>query len=169
MSVIPDKANASVDGLYRQHRSWLMGWLRRKLGGSDHAEDMAQDVFIRIIQGRKQVDVVQARAFLTTIARGMLIDHWRRAALEAAYRDYLASLPQVSEPGPEARIEVMQSLAVLDRMLAGLSPRAREAFMLSQIDGLTYPEIAVRLGVSVSSVQQYMVKAMSACYEVFHA
>jgi RNA polymerase sigma-70 factor (ECF subfamily) len=51
--------------------------------------------------------------------------------------------------------------------LDGLPPKARSAFLLSQLDGLTYPEIAQRLEVSLSSVQQYMVRAMTACYAAF--
>ncbi|MNO07383.1 putative RNA polymerase sigma factor FecI [compost metagenome] len=57
----------------------------------------------------------------------------------------------------------------LDRLLDGLPPKARAAFLLSQLDGLTYPEIAERLDVSLSLVQQHMVRAMSACYAAIHA
>lgn len=157
-----------MEGLYREHRGWLVSWLRRKLGCSHRAEDMTQDVFIRIIQGRKAVQAEQARAFLTTVARGLLIDYRRRAALEEAYLDYVAGLPEGSAPSPQDRLELVQALATLDRMLADLPPRARQAFLMSQVDGLTYPEIAAELGISISSVQQYMVRAMSACYEVLH-
>ena len=62
----------------------------------------------------------------------------------------------------------MQALMQLDRLLDSLPPKARSAFLLSQLDGLTYPEIAQRLGVSLSSVQQYMVRAMSACYAALY-
>ncbi|OZI49271.1 sigma-70 family RNA polymerase sigma factor [Bordetella genomosp. 5] len=157
-----------VEGLYREHRSWLAGWFRRRLGCRDRAEDFTQDVFVRVIQGSKAVRIEQARALLTTIARGLVIDHHRHAALEAAYLVYLESLPPAAAPSPQQRIELLQALAELDRMLDGLPPRAREAFLLSQVDGLSYAEIAARLGVSVSSVQQYMVRAMSACYAAFH-
>nr|WP_278251325.1 sigma-70 family RNA polymerase sigma factor [Bordetella holmesii] len=159
----------TVECLYREHRPWLMGWFRRKLGCAHHAEDMTQDVFTRILQGRKQVHAGQARAFLVTVARGLVIDHWRHRALESAYAEYLAGLPEAHAPSAEQRLEIMQALGTLDRMMDGLPERARQAFLLSQLDGLSYPEIAVRLGVSVSSVQQYMVKAMSACFDVFHA
>ncbi|MNI35733.1 putative RNA polymerase sigma factor FecI [compost metagenome] len=56
----------------------------------------------------------------------------------------------------------------LDHLLDGLPPKARAAFLMSQLDGLTYPDIAERLGVSLSSVQQYMVRAMTACYAAFY-
>ena len=80
-----DTAIAPVDGLYRDHRPWLFGWLRRKLGCEHRAEDLAQDVFVRVIQGRKAVRANEARALLTTIAKGLVVDHQRHAALEYAY------------------------------------------------------------------------------------
>lgn len=160
-----DAPATQVDGLYRDHRPWLFGWLRRKLGCAHRAEDLAQDVFVRVIQGRKTVRAGEARALLTTIAKGLVIDHQRHAALEHAY---LADLPEAHAPSPETQAEQMQALMQLDRLLDSLPPKARSAFLLSQLDGLTYPEIAQRLGVSLSSVQQYMVRAMSACYAALH-
>ena len=85
-----------------------------------------------------------------------------------AYLAYLAAIPEAYAPSPEEQAEQLQSLARLDRLLDGLPPKARSAFLLSQLDGLTYPEIAERLGVSLSSVQQYMLRAMSACYAAFY-
>ncbi|RBL81792.1 RNA polymerase subunit sigma [Streptomyces cavourensis] len=157
-----------VDGLYRDHRPWLFGWLRRKLGCAHRAEDLAQDVFVRVMQGRKSVRADDARALLTTIAKGLVVDHQRHAALENAYLAYLAGMPEAYAPSPETQAEQMQALMQLDRLLDSLPPKARSAFLLSQLDGLTYPEIAARLGVSLSSVQQYMVRAMSACYMAFY-
>lgn len=157
-----------VDGLYRDHRPWLFGWLRRKLGCAHRAEDLAQDVFVRVMQGRKSVRTEDARALLTTIAKGLVVDHQRHAALENAYLAYLAGMPEAYAPSPETQAEQMQALMQLDRLLDSLPPKARSAFLLSQLDGLTYPEIAARLGVSLSSVQQYMVRAMSACYMAFY-
>lgn len=51
-------------------------------------------------------------------------------------------------------------------MLAGLSPKARAAFIHSQIGGLTYVEIAGLLEVSVSRIHQYMVEGFKQCYQV---
>ena len=63
----------------------------------------------------------------------------------------------------------METLVAIDRLLDGLKPVVREAFLLSQLDGLTYPQIAERLGLSVSSIQQYMTQAFTHCYRVAYA
>jgi len=157
-------APVPVDVLYRDHQPWLFRWLRGRLGSPFRAEDLAQDVFVRVIAGRKQVHAAQARPFLRTIAQGLLLDHYRRASLEQAYLDYLAILPEPQAPSAEQRAAMVQQIAALDRMLAGLPGNVRRAFLLAQIDGLGYAEIALQLGVSVSSVQQYMTRALTACY-----
>lgn len=163
-SVAVAPAAAPIDELYRDHRPWLFRWLRGKLDNPFRAEDLTQDVFVRVIAGRKQVRAEQARPFLRTIAQGLLIDHYRRAGLEQAYLDYLAALPQPHQPSAETRAIVLQQIAMLDQMLVDLPDNVRQAFVMAQIDGLSYNEIAERLGVSLSSVQQYMTRALMACY-----
>ena len=157
-------ASVPVDELYRDHQPWLFRWLRGRLDNSFRAEDLTQDVFVRVIAGRKQVYAEQARPFLRTIAQGLLMDHYRRASLEQAYLDYLAALPEPHQPSVEVRAAILQQIAALDRMLTGLPDKVRRAFVMAQIDGLSYGEIAQRLGVSLSSVQQYMARALMACY-----
>lgn len=151
--------------LYSDHHGWLYGWLRRQLGCSFQAADIAQDAFVQVL-GRPAAlaQVREPRAYLTTIARRLVFDSWRRRDLEQAYLAELAALPEAFHPSPEERALVLETLLVIDRLLDGLSLRARRAFLLSQLDGLTYKEIAAELGVSASRVRQYMTQAMACCY-----
>ncbi|QSL93405.1 sigma-70 family RNA polymerase sigma factor [Ectopseudomonas toyotomiensis] len=159
----------SLATLYRGHHSWLLGWLRQRLACPQQAADLAQDTFVRLLLQREAQAPREPRAFLATVARGLLIDHYRRASLERAYLDALAQLPEPEVPSPESQALVMETLVAIDRLLDGLKPVVREAFLLSQLDGLTYPQIAERLGLSVSSIQQYMTQAFTHCYRVAYA
>jgi RNA polymerase sigma-70 factor (ECF subfamily) len=58
---------------------------------------------------------------------------------------------------------VLEALREIDAMLDGLPARAREAFLLAQLDGLTYAEVAARLGVSERTVKRYMAEAFARC------
>ncbi|VXB14909.1 RNA polymerase, sigma 19 factor; KpLE2 phage-like element [Pseudomonas sp. 8BK] len=155
-------------GLYRGHHSWLLGWLRQRLGCPDNAADLAQDTFVRLLNQRAPMEVREPRAFLASIARGLLIDHYRRSDLEMAYLEALRHLPEAEMPSPERQVLVMETLIEIDRLLDGLKPRVREAFLLSQLEGLGYAQIAERLGLSVSSIQQYMTQAFSHCYKALY-
>ncbi len=166
MTAVIHSQHQDVAGLYTGHHHWLLGWLRRRTGNPELAADLAQDTFLRIMVSRRDFYLDEARALLATIARGLVIDHFRRCALEAAFLEMLAQLPPEHVPSPEARLTVLETLNQVDAMLAALPAKVRNAFLLSQLDGLSYAEIAVRLDVSLSSVQQYMKRAFTACYNV---
>ena len=155
----------SVTDLYSGHHGWLYAWLRRKLGCAQQAEDFAQDAFVQIL-GRPEVlvDIREPRAYLTTVARRLVFDHWRRRDLEQAYLAELASMPEDLFPSEEEQALMLESLHLIDRLLDGLSVKARAAFLMSQLDGMTYKEIGAELGVSASRVRQYMAQALAACY-----
>lgn len=154
-----------VEVLYLRHHSWLKGWLLRRLGQTADADDLAQDTFVRIIRSRSPVnELQQPLAYLATIANGLLVNRWRRLAVERAYIEALAQQPQYVELSAEERYSLIETLTEIDELLHGLSPRIREIFLLSQLDGLTYKQIAAQLGLSVNQVQKSMLKAFSRCY-----
>ncbi|CAN5494423.1 sigma-70 family RNA polymerase sigma factor [soil metagenome] len=169
MSASDCASSSSINVLYGDHHGWLLGWLRRKLGNAFDAADLAQDTFVRVLAKRETVDIHEPRAYLATIAGGLVANHWRRQALERAYLDALAALPQASGPSMEERFLILEALEEIARLLDGLPATVREAFLLSQLDGLTYPQIAERLGVSVNVVQKAMTRAMAHCYRALYA
>lgn len=151
-----------VADLYASHRGWLQRWLRRQLGCPEQAADLTHDTFVSLLVRPCTPD--EPRAYLLTIARRLVFETWRRRDLERAWIDALAQLPQALAPSEEEHAIVLETLCAIDALLDGLSANARRAFLLSQLDGLTYAEIAAQLGVSVSRVRQYMNQALTRCY-----
>jgi RNA polymerase sigma-70 factor (ECF subfamily) len=141
------------------------GWLRKNMGCTHQAADLAHDAFLPIL-GRQEtlVDVREPCAYLTTIARRLVFESWRRRDLERAYLAELAALPAGMRPSPEDRGLVLETVLTIDRLLDGLALKARSAFLMSQLDGVTYREIAAELKVSASRVRQYMAQAWTCCY-----
>jgi len=158
-----------VQTLYSDHRSWLHQWLRRRLGCTETAADLTQDTFVRLLATRTQLGLPrlnEPRAYLTAVAHGLLVDFFRRADLERAWLADLAAAPQPVEASPETRLLALETLLAIDRMLDGLSPKARAAWMLNRLDGLPHADIAAQLGVSVSRVRQYLATAARHCYRL---
>ncbi|SFP34303.1 RNA polymerase sigma-70 factor, ECF subfamily [Variovorax sp. PDC80] len=153
-----------VQSLYSNHHGWLQGWLRRKLGCPHNAADLAQDTFVRVLGKKEPVAAAEPRAYLATIAHGLVVDFHRRRALERAYLETLAALPEPQSPSLEERAIVLEALSAIDAMLDGMKPAIRQAFILSQLEGLTYAQIAQRLQVTVRTVNNYMLKALEHCY-----
>lgn len=161
-----DLAAASADcigDLYRSHHGWLQRWLRLHTGCGERAADLAHDTFLRLLGRREARSPAEPRAYLATVARGLLVDHWRRQALERAWLEALSAQPAALAPSPEDRALALEALAQIDAMLDRLKPRVREAFLLAQLDGLGYREIGQRLGVGERMVKKYMAEAMLHC------
>lgn len=157
-----DATRDTVAGLYTEHRGWLQAWLRRKLGCREQAADLTQDAFVGLLTAPCQPD--EPRAYLLTIARRLVYETWRRHDLERAWLAELAAMPDTVAPSEEDRAIVLETLTAIDALLDGLSAKARRAFLMNRLDGLTYAQIAAELGVSVSRVRQYMTQALTRCY-----
>ncbi|ENO90487.1 sigma-70 family RNA polymerase sigma factor [Thauera linaloolentis] len=159
-----------LDTLYRDHHGWLQGWLKRKLGNAGDAADLTQDTFLRLMCSREDTPERQAgwklrepRAYLSVVANRLVANLYRRRSLEAAWLEALAQQPEALMPSPEEHLLILEALNELDALLDGLPPKVRAAFLLAQIEGLGYAEIAVRLELSERSVKRYMVQAMARC------
>jgi len=153
-----------IDTLYSDHHSWLYRWLSRRLGCSSDAADLAHDAFLRVMLKPPAFDGFDgARAYLSRVARGLMVDLWRRRQIERAWLEAIAAQPELEEPSAEQRVMVLEALCQVDAMLRQLPAKVSRAFVLSQLHGLTYREIGERLGVSERMVKRYMAQAMLHC------
>ncbi|MGJ7530852.1 sigma-70 family RNA polymerase sigma factor [Variovorax sp. GB1P17] len=152
-----------VRSLYVDHHGWLVQWLRRRTGNADQAADIAQDTFVRVLLKKAVETLDEPRAYLTVIAKGLVANAGRKAAVERAYLDTLALLPEAQSPSPEDRAIQLEALFEIDRMLGQLAPQVRTAFLLAQLDGLTYAQIAEQLGISLRTVKRHMQQGFEQC------
>lgn len=149
--------------LYSDHHPWLHRWLWAKLGNAHDADDLAQDTFTRIL-GRKDLACLhEPRAFLTTVAKGVLVNWYQRQSLERAYLEALAALPEPTVISPEQRMLVLETLHDIDAMLDALPVKVKQAFLMSQLDGMAYADIAHKLGLSLITIKRYMKQAFLQC------
>ena len=155
-----DTAVPAVETLYANHHGWLRDWLHRRLRDSFTAADLTHDTFLRVLSRQPQVVIREPRALLTTIAKGLVLDLRRHQRIENAYLEALAQLPETLAPLPEVQVIAIEALAEIDRRLDGLPLRVRQAFLLSQLDGLKQSEIAIQLRVSVPTVRRYVASAL---------
>lgn len=162
----PPSAPDPIQSLYVAHQPWLLGWLRRRMGNACDAADLSQDTWVRLIVSRRlPQQQEEPRAYLVQIAKGLVVDLLRRRRLEAAYLEALALLPESFAPSPQERAIALQTLVRVDAVLDALPPRVREVFMLSQFEGLTYAEIAPRVGAAERTVRKHMRDALQACFQ----
>jgi RNA polymerase sigma-70 factor (ECF subfamily) len=154
----------SIESLYADHHGWLKAWLRRRLGNSFDAADLAHDTFLRLLRRDDLPAIREPRALLTTVAQGVVSNFHRHRRVEEAYLATLASLPKPTAPSPETRAILLETLVELDRRLDALDVPVRKAFLLSQLDGMKQADIAIELNLSLATVQRHIAKAARMCF-----
>jgi RNA polymerase sigma-70 factor (ECF subfamily) len=152
-----------LGGLFDQHYTWLCERLCRHLDSRACAEDIASEAFLQLLASPNVVPIREPRALLTTIAKRLVYQRWRRRDLERDYLDGLIHEEPAAVSSTEKLAETLQLLDRIDRRLNRLPAKVRTTFVLSRGSGLTYPEIAVRLGISSRSVSDYIEKAETCC------
>ncbi|MEG0193534.1 MAG: sigma-70 family RNA polymerase sigma factor [Stenotrophomonas sp.] len=164
---VPATSSSVLAGFYREHHGWLLGWLRRRTHNAECAADLTQDTFVRLLSRRVDpAELRLPRAYLTTIAHALLVNHWQRADLERAYLAALAAQPEPVHPSAEERTQALQLLHAIADMLQGLPERPRRAFLMARLSGMGYAQIGQQLGVSERMVKKYMAQAMLHCLQL---
>lgn len=152
-----------VDDLFRSHHAWLRGRLLRRLSDHGEADDIASETFLQLTEDGGRSQILEPRAFLSTIAKRILIKLWQRQDLEKAYADTLRHLPEAAALSPEEHSILVQAICQIDRALESLPLPVKTAFLLSRLDGLTYPQIAAHMGISLATVERHMKRALLKC------
>jgi RNA polymerase sigma-70 factor (ECF subfamily) len=142
----------AFDALYGRHKGPVFRYLRRQTGNAAVAEELFQDVWMRIINARAEYEArARFTTWLYTIAHNRLLDHLRSASRAelTSYDDALEAVIAfpAADPPPERTIERKELAGRLLAALDALPPPQREAFLLQQEGGLTVEEIAKATGV----------------------
>jgi len=136
--------------MFERHHLAIYRYLLRMLGSRESAEELTQDVFVRAIKsGSVPDEPVGERAWLFRVARNLRIDHSRRQR-----RAPLVSIDaEVAAPASQAlRVSLLQGLAMLP-------DEEREAFVLAEVAGLSYAEIADACSVTPAAVRSRIYRA----------
>ncbi len=158
---------ADFDTALVEHRPELLRYLRRRLGDGEAAEDLAQETLSRMMKYRQARDIDDRRLMLFRIANNLVLEFQRaRGRHRAAAHVSLADAGPLPAEGPSTETIVDAQRAVdllLKHTITGLPPKCRLAFMLNRFDGLSYPQVAARMGISVKMVEKHITRALLAC------
>ncbi len=162
----PPRAGADGgDGLtliFRHYQESLKRFFRRRLGTGPESADAVQEVFLRAVKENRQEPLKNPRAFLYVTAANLVKDERRkqRSRMAARHGSFKDDVP-CTQPAPERVVAARQEFRVLLDALKELDPKYRKAFVLHRFHELTYDQIAAEMGISVSSVQNYISLVMA--------
>ena len=139
----------------------------RFTGSASDADDLTQEVFIKIYRTLSSYDVNRGAfmTWVTTVTRNLLVDHFRKArqdrmtdSLDAAPSDHEDAMP-LSEriaddaPAPDSKVKSRETREAVHAALQKLSPELREAVILRDLQDMDYRDIAVTLKVPEGTVK----------------
>ncbi len=152
---------------YLRKRADLLRFFTLRTGSAATAEDVVQDLFLKISEMETPDDLRSPDAFLYRIGSNLMLDRAKQQRRQVA-RDHAWSRegggdgpePIAQEPPADEAVAGRQRL---ERLMAGidkLPTQVATAFRLHKFEGLTHGEVAARMGVSRSSVEKYIMTAL---------
>ena len=155
-----DGENPAWEGLVRAHSRKVYNLCYRFTGRIQDAEDLTQEVFIKVFQTLRSYDSAQGTfsTWLNRVARNHLVDHYRRTRKDrvtSSLDDDSTPLPELpsTRAAPTASVESRERRELLQAALDQMSPDLREAVVLRDLQDLDYQEIAQVLGVPQGTVK----------------
>jgi len=157
MPVSAQRTAAAPDAevIWRELRDGLLGFIERRVRSREIAEDILQEVMLRIHRQADGIERAEALgAWVHAIARNAIADHYRSAQVRREVAAGSEIDPErAGEPDAEASDARGELAACVAPLLARLPPSYREALTLTELEGLTQAEAAHRLGMSVSGAK----------------
>jgi RNA polymerase sigma factor (sigma-70 family) len=154
---------AAVAALSLRFRPALLGYFRRRVKDAAEAEDLTQEVFLRMLRRGDVAHLGDVRAYLFETASSVLIDRARRGTVRhVGDHERFDPKEHVGETIPVERLFIgRESLNRAAIAILELPERTRTIFVLRRLEGMRYADIGRRLGISVSAVEKHMVRAMA--------
>jgi len=158
-----DEPAAGEAAATTRYRSSLLRYFQRRVGDRVEAEDLVQDVFVRLTQ-RGNLDAIEhLTGYVFEAAASVLRDRHRRRRSRSAdvHDEYDVDRHGGVDFPPDRVLGGQERLRQASAALLELPERTRDVFLLRRIEGMRYQDVAARLGISVSAAEKHMQRAVA--------
>lgn len=165
---LDEGASSFIEGVFKLHNKSLLRFLTNKLGSVEEAQDVSQEVYLKLLRIENLDFISHVKAYLFRTANNIAIDRLRRRNCSAEPRQFQEE-EQENLPGiplsVERSVEADKRLQLIGGIVASLPPKCRQAFLLYKFEGLSYKEIASRMRLTESMIRKYVLRAICYCQE----
>lgn len=158
-SLLQEDEHQFMEALFKTYFPLVCKSIYRLIPDMATAEDLAQEVFIKIWNRREQLNEVYFKAYLHRAAVNMALDHIDKHKRRGG--PHLEIGPTQEElPGPAPVVHLKETKAKIQQAINQLPEKCREVFVLSRYEEMSYKEIAQALQISVKTVENQMITAL---------
>lgn len=153
--------HASFSELYAAYNSKVYAFILKYIHSPELSKDLAQEVFIKIWEGREQLEGIRSlRAYIFTAARNHAFNTLKKIAMVEAAQSHLLSHFEKERQVVEDDFVYREYLELLNQVVERLPERTREIFKMCRQEGKSYEEAAAALGISRNAIKNHMVFSM---------
>jgi RNA polymerase sigma-70 factor (family 1) len=145
--------------IFDQYYESIRSFAYYKTGDVDLADDIVQEVFLKLWTNRNDVKSETVKSLLYTIASNTIKNHFKHQKVVYSFQKQDQSNEFSDEADSDLRQEELNRK--LQDALSEIPEKSREVFLMNRIEGLTYSDIADRLGLSVKAIEKRMSEALS--------
>ena len=158
-----------IEYYYQYHQAELLAFVSSRLGGIEEAEDIVQDVFLRLLQNTSPIIEGTLHALAFTIARNLITDYYRRKQWATKYSMQSLDYKQAITADDEAArpLSVHEMTAFLERGLLRVPEKCRELYRMHIYDGMqvsdisqqtdeNYKSVEYRLGIARKEIRKFL-------------
>jgi RNA polymerase sigma-70 factor (ECF subfamily) len=158
---------APHDGLtyvFRTQYRQLLRFCRIRVRNDADAEDIVQAAFLAARRAYPEKGIDELRPLLFTLVRNTALNHLKAAWNSRRHAEDVSAfgeqLPCPASPSPEKQLMDAERLALVETVVAAMSPRRQAALRLHRYEGLSYEEIARRLSISPTAVKKHVARGV---------
>lgn len=161
ISLLQNSDEAALRAIYDTHIRQLHYFILRTAKSRQLAEDVVQDVFIKVWENRMHIDAEQPfKPYLYTIAKRHLLNLLKRVQHETYIVEEIRKYASTVEDTTDMALDFQESNAAITEAINKLPSQCREVFVRCKIKGLSYQQAAEELGITEGTVNSQMVKAL---------
>ena len=146
---------------FNHHWPQVYGTGLRLTKSPEKAQDLAQDIFIKLWENRHRLtEVKEEDAYVYILARNVILDFLRKRVFDTDNIEALMDYFEDSAICPQEKLEYNELEKTLKSAIDKLPGKVKDVYLLSRVDGLTHEQIAKKLNISVASSKTYVVRAL---------
>jgi RNA polymerase sigma-70 factor (ECF subfamily) len=157
--------NQLLSNYYSMHRDELVSFIAVRTVDAIEAEDIVQDIFLRLLRGQHLITPQTLPSLLHTMARHAVCDYYRRRHVHEEYEHYIQTSDfscQTSDDSVESVFSAQQLMERMERSLARLPKACCEIYRLHIYDGMKVSDIAQELSLPYKQVENRLGQARKA-------